>query len=234
VSEGPPNQSAQLALIAKLKELGSVHVDCVQVRNSNAFWFFVGFLSFFAIPAGFNAEFGPGGKVATLGGLIGVVTAISFCKSNHKRKHNFEQLLASVQADYPDWIDTVGGTEVLRDPARLAGVLAGLRTGQSAHALQPVQSLPLRGKGSNRVTLPVADSNTLKYNPMALTGFVMGLVSLPLSFIGIIAIAGLIFSVIGLVTFDRNSQKSAWMPAAGLALNLMGILATLSAYGHLR
>lgn len=73
----------------------------------------------------------------------------------------------------------------------------------------------------------------LKNNPLALTGFILGLVSIFFSWIGIIPIAGLIISGIALSKFDPSKEKNKWQAIAGLILNFLYFLSYLNIYGYL-
>ncbi len=59
------------------------------------------------------------------------------------------------------------------------------------------------------------------FNPLALTGFILGLVSVVLYAIGIIPILGIVFSAIGLGRFNPQTQKAKWMAGWGLALSIL-------------
>jgi tetratricopeptide (TPR) repeat protein len=59
------------------------------------------------------------------------------------------------------------------------------------------------------------------FNPLALTGFILGLVSVVLYVIGIIPILGIVFSAIGLARFNPETQKAKWMAGWGLALSIL-------------
>ncbi len=72
-----------------------------------------------------------------------------------------------------------------------------------------------------------------KNNSMAATGFVLGIVSVFLYFIGILPILAIVFSSIGLGTFKPDSQKNKWMAGVGLALGIIYTLMYMRAYGHL-
>jgi tetratricopeptide (TPR) repeat protein len=59
------------------------------------------------------------------------------------------------------------------------------------------------------------------FNPLALTGFILGLTSVVLYVIGIIPILGIVFSAIGLGRFNPETQKAKWMAGWGLALSIL-------------
>jgi len=73
----------------------------------------------------------------------------------------------------------------------------------------------------------------LKNNPLALTGFILGLISIFLSWIGIIPIVGLIVSIIALVKFDSKKEKNKWQAIVGLILNFLFLFVYLDTYGYL-
>jgi len=59
------------------------------------------------------------------------------------------------------------------------------------------------------------------FNPLALTGFILGLTSVVLYAIGIIPILGIVFSAIGLGRFNPETQKAKWMAGWGLTLSIL-------------
>lgn len=81
---------------------------------------------------------------------------------------------------------------------------------------------------------PAPTCTGLVNNPLALTGFVLGLAAVPLYFIGVIPILAVVFSAIGLARFDPARQKNKWMAGVGLALGVVYTLVSLGHYGHLR
>lgn len=70
-------------------------------------------------------------------------------------------------------------------------------------------------------------------NPMALAGFILGLISVPLYTIGVLPILAVIFSSVGIGTFRDGMQKNWWMAPAGLTLGIIYLLMYMHAYGHL-
>lgn len=58
-------------------------------------------------------------------------------------------------------------------------------------------------------------------NGFGVTGFVLGLVSIFVYFIGIIPLLAMIFSAIGLSTFKEQTQKNKWMAITGLILGIL-------------
>ena len=67
-------------------------------------------------------------------------------------------------------------------------------------------------------------------NPWALWGFIIGLVSVFFSWIGIIPLIGLVLSVTGLTTFKPESQKNKWMAGVGLCLSIIYTLMYMREY----
>src|SRR5208337_833874 len=80
---------------------------------------------------------------------------------------------------------------------------------------------------------PAGRAQKKRNNPMAATGFVLGIVSIFLYFIGILPILAIVFSAIGLGTFKQELQKNKWMAGVGLALGIIYTLMYMRAYGHL-
>jgi len=69
-------------------------------------------------------------------------------------------------------------------------------------------------------------------NSMCLAGFILGLLSIFLSFIGIIPIVAIICSIVGLVKFDNAVNKNKWQGVLGLILGILYLLVNASIYGH--
>jgi hypothetical protein len=80
---------------------------------------------------------------------------------------------------------------------------------------------------------PPVEHEEKRNNPMGATGFVLGIVSIFLYFIGILPISAIVFSAIGLGTFKEELQKNKWMAGVGLALGIIYTLMYMRAYGHL-
>ncbi|MCG1021382.1 zinc ribbon domain-containing protein [Sutcliffiella horikoshii] len=72
-----------------------------------------------------------------------------------------------------------------------------------------------------------------KNNGYLTTGFILGLASVFLAFIGIIPIAGIIINIIGLVKFNSFKEKNYWMGIAGLILSFIYFFIYLKLYGHI-
>ena len=63
-----------------------------------------------------------------------------------------------------------------------------------------------------------------KTNAMAITGFVLGCVSLLLSFWGIVGILALVFSVIGLAQINNYGGRGKGLATTGLILGILGVV----------
>lgn len=83
-------------------------------------------------------------------------------------------------------------------------------------------SFPLQRPAVNLVLAPKV------FNPLALTGFILGLTSVVFYVIGIIPILGIVFSAIGLGRFNPETQKAKWMGGWGLALSILFTIMFLS------
>jgi predicted membrane protein len=70
-------------------------------------------------------------------------------------------------------------------------------------------------------------------NRVCSTAFWFGIVSIFLNFIGIIPLAGIIISIIGLVTFKKEKQKGKWQGVTGLILNSLFMVVNAYSYGHI-
>lgn len=72
-----------------------------------------------------------------------------------------------------------------------------------------------------------------KTNGYALTGFILGCASIFLCGIGIIPILAIVFSAIGLGSFNPQIHKHRWQAIAGLILGVIYTLVYLHLYGHI-
>ena len=72
-----------------------------------------------------------------------------------------------------------------------------------------------------------------KHNWAAVTGFVLGLASILFYWLGLIPILAVVFSGIGLGTFDSEKHKRKWMAGVGLALGIIYTLGYLTTYGYI-
>ncbi len=70
-------------------------------------------------------------------------------------------------------------------------------------------------------------------NRAAVAGFCLGLTSILFFWIGLIPILGVVFSAIGLGTFDATRQKNRWMAGWGLGVSVVYTLIYMRDYGHL-
>lgn len=101
-----------------------------------------------------------------------------------------------------------------------AGRPAPVPSATACSVTSPLLPQPVDGpKLAKREAL--GDSAAKRNNGMALTGFVLGIVSVFLYEIGIIPILGIVFSAIGLGTFKPQSQKNRWMAGVGLAASIV-------------
>jgi|LFRM01.2.fsa_nt_gb hypothetical protein len=79
----------------------------------------------------------------------------------------------------------------------------------------------------------IQDIGIKENNKICATGFGFGFASIFLYFIGIIPLAGIIISIIGLATFDKEKQKNLWMGIVGLILNSLYMLVNAYTNGHI-
>jgi hypothetical protein len=70
-------------------------------------------------------------------------------------------------------------------------------------------------------------------NGVCTTAFSFGIASIFFNFLGIIPVAGIIISIIGLVKFDKEKQKGKWKGVAGLILNSLYSVVYLYSYGYI-
>ena len=72
------------------------------------------------------------------------------------------------------------------------------------------------------------------HNRMALAGFCLGLVSILWGgLLGLLPIAAIVCSAIGLGTFNADTQKNKWMAGVGLGIGIVYTLAYMQIYGYL-
>lgn len=81
---------------------------------------------------------------------------------------------------------------------------------------------------------PKLETSNRTNNGMAVTGFILGLASIFLYFIGILPIFAVVFGGLGLTTFNSQTHKNKWMAVVGLALGVIYTIAMLNYYGHLK
>jgi len=72
-----------------------------------------------------------------------------------------------------------------------------------------------------------------KSNSQCLIGFILGIASIFLAFIGVIPLSAIIISIIGLVKFKDNEHKNRWQGIVGLFLGLIYMLVNMYINGHL-
>ncbi len=66
-----------------------------------------------------------------------------------------------------------------------------------------------------------ASEDAKKFNTLALAGVSFGLISCVIQALGVMPILGIVFSVLGLVSFDERTEKMRWMAAFGLGLSML-------------
>ena len=76
-------------------------------------------------------------------------------------------------------------------------------------------------------------TNALTNNRMALVGFCLGLASILLFDLGILPLAAIVCSGIGLGTFKTDTQKNRWMAGVGLVLGILFMLVNAEMNGHI-
>ncbi len=69
-----------------------------------------------------------------------------------------------------------------------------------------------------------------KNNKFALTGFVIGILSIFLFVIGALPLVGIIISIIGLFTYKKSIHKNRWMGITGLTLSLIFMCVNVSIF----
>jgi len=72
-----------------------------------------------------------------------------------------------------------------------------------------------------------------KTNKMAIIGFILGLISIVFSWIGIIPILGIIFSSIGISQTKKKGEKGKVLAIIGLTLSIIYFIVYLIQHGHL-
>ncbi len=72
-----------------------------------------------------------------------------------------------------------------------------------------------------------ANTDVNKVNVLCIIGFVLSLVSLLISLVGIVAIAGLVLSIIGVNQTIKNNQKLKGLGIAGICVSAGSLLYTI-------
>jgi len=85
-------------------------------------------------------------------------------------------------------------------------------------------SQPEQHPMSQQMETPGTVAQSKQYSGMAITGFVLGLVSCFLNFTGIMGTLAIIFSSIGLAQTSGNGRKGKGMSIAGLVLGIINVL----------
>ena len=73
----------------------------------------------------------------------------------------------------------------------------------------------------------IENSDAKKINALCIVGFVLSIVSLLISLVGIVAIAGLVLSIIGVNQAIKNNQKLKGLGIAGICVSAASLLYTL-------
>jgi hypothetical protein len=95
--------------------------------------------------------------------------------------------------------------------------------GKALNALPNEAAAPLIQEQPN-----VVDNNNIdekkKLNTMALIGFIVGLISLLLNFVGIMGIIACIFSGVGIGNFNPKTENNKWMAIIGLLCGIFSVI----------
>jgi hypothetical protein len=59
---------------------------------------------------------------------------------------------------------------------------------------------------------------------MALAGVSLGAIAFSAPALGVTPVLGIVFSTLGITTFDSKSEKMRWMATFGLGLSILGTL----------
>ncbi len=73
----------------------------------------------------------------------------------------------------------------------------------------------------------IENTDVKKVNVLCIIGFVLSLVSLLISLVGIVAIAGLVLSIIGVNQASKNNQKLKGLGIAGICVSAGSLLYTI-------
>lgn len=65
------------------------------------------------------------------------------------------------------------------------------------------------------------DEKSRHFNTLALAGVVFGLLSCIYSALGVTPILGIVFSTLGIATYDEKTEKMRWMAAFGLGMSIL-------------
>ena len=85
----------------------------------------------------------------------------------------------------------------------------------------------------NKIKNMEQEKQPIKKNKLAIVGFILGIASIPFSFIGIIPILALIFSGIGLYQAKERKEGGAVLAIIGLILGAIYTLVYMRTYGHI-
>ncbi len=65
------------------------------------------------------------------------------------------------------------------------------------------------------------DDDAKRFNALALAGATFGLIGCIYQALGVMPILGIVFSTLGIVSFDENTEKMRWMASFGLGLSIL-------------
>ncbi len=104
----------------------------------------------------------------------------------------------------------------------------GMGTPPPSAGAPPSYGAPPPGAGMPPYGVPtyvVVNPNAYKkVHAAGLVGFIMGVVGIFLSFLLVVPLVGLIFSIIGMVKFDATRHKYRGFAIAGLVCSIVGVV----------
>jgi hypothetical protein len=152
----------------------------------------------------------------------------------------FDPVAGSDGGDGSEELPASAGAELPKpDQARRSAICQTDRKEAKAERLaeatcSPIMSLPRSTEPPHSpFPRPPDPYKNRPYNPMAVTGFILGIASIFLYVIGIIPLLGIIFSSIGLATFKEETEQGKWMAGWGLGISIVFMLVKLNESGHL-
>ena len=80
---------------------------------------------------------------------------------------------------------------------------------------------------ANSITKEETQPTKKKANVFCIIGFVLSLVSLLISLFGIVAIAGLVLSIVGIIQTNRNNERLKGLGIAGICVSAGSLLYTV-------
>ena len=84
------------------------------------------------------------------------------------------------------------------------------------------------------VDAEVVSGDVRRHNRFARIGFYLGLASIFLNELGIVPLAAIVCSGIGLSTFNENTEKKKWMAGWGLALGVVYLILNMGRNGYFK